>query len=171
LYLHGTNDVSAPAGMTGAKQAHAAAGEGPRFVSVQNHYNLLNRDDEAEVLPACRELGIAYLPYFPLASGVLTGKYSRGEAPPEGTRLRRWGERAAGALDDATFDKVDAFSTWAAKHDRSLLDLAVSWLAAKSPVASIIAGATTPEQVAANVAAGQWTLSAEEVAEVDALTA
>jgi aryl-alcohol dehydrogenase-like predicted oxidoreductase len=151
------------------REAHAAAGSGPRFVSVQNHYNLLHRDDEDEVLPTCDELGIAYLPYFPLASGVLTGKYSRGAKPPQGTRLERWGERAASVLDDATFDKVDALSGWAAEHEHSLLDLAFAWLAARPVVASVIAGATRPEQVAANASAGGWRLSPADVAEVNAL--
>jgi aryl-alcohol dehydrogenase-like predicted oxidoreductase len=147
----------------------ARAGGVARFVSVQNHYNLLNREDEAEVLPACEELDIAYLPYFPLASGMLTGKYKRGEQPAEGTRLHRWGPRAAGALTDEAFDKVDALTAWAADHGHSILDLAFAWLAAKSTVASVIAGATKVGQVAANAAAGEWTLSAAEVAEVDAI--
>jgi aryl-alcohol dehydrogenase-like predicted oxidoreductase len=151
------------------READEAANGGPRFVSVQNHYNLLNRADEAEVLPECERLGIAYLPYFPLASGVLTGKYSRGEQPPEGTRLQRWGQRAAGALTDETFDKVDALTAWATGHGHSLLDLAFAWLAAKPTVASVIAGATKQQQVEANAAAGQWTLSPDEVAEVDSL--
>lgn len=153
------------------REAHAAAGDGPRFVSVQNHLNLLNRADEAEVLPVCEELGIAYLPFFPLASGVLTGKYRRGEQPPAGTRLERWGEHAARLLDDATFDTVDALTAWASAHGHSLLDLAFAWLAAKPAVASVIAGATKPEQVAANASAGSWVLSPDEVAEVDALVA
>lgn len=151
------------------REAQAAAGNGPRFVSVQNHYNLLNRDDEGEVLPTCEELSIEYLPFFPLASGMLTGKYARGERPPQGTRLERWGERAARLLDDATFDKVDALSGWAAERDHSLLELAFAWLAAKSVVASVIAGATKPEQVTANVLASEWRLSPEEVAEVNSL--
>jgi aryl-alcohol dehydrogenase-like predicted oxidoreductase len=151
------------------REAHAAAGDGPHFVSVQNHYNLLSRSDEAEVLPTCLELGIAYLPYFPLASGVLTGKYARGEKPAAGTRLDRWGPRAANVLTDETFDKVDALTGWAAAHDHTLLELAFAWLAAKPAVASVIAGATKADQVAANVAAGDWRLSGQEVAEVDAL--
>jgi aryl-alcohol dehydrogenase-like predicted oxidoreductase len=140
-----------------------------RFVSVQNHYNLLNRADESEVIPLCQRLGVIYLPYFPLASGLLTGKYSRGVPPPPGTRLQRWGDRAGGFLSDRNFDVIDALSSWAVDRDHSLLDLAVAWLAAKSPVASVIAGATTAEQVRANVAAGDWRLSPEEVAEVDKL--
>jgi aryl-alcohol dehydrogenase-like predicted oxidoreductase len=140
-----------------------------RFISVQNHYNLLNRADEAEVFPVCEELDIAYLPFFPLASGMLTGKYKRGEAPPEGTRLHRWGQRAAGVMSDDAFDTVDALAAWAADHGHSVLDLAFAWLAAKPAVASVIAGATKVEQVEANVAAGSWKLTPEEVAEVDAI--
>jgi aryl-alcohol dehydrogenase-like predicted oxidoreductase len=152
------------------REAEAAAGDGPRFVSVQNHYNLLNRQDEEEVFPICEELDIAYLPFFPLASGLLTGKYTRGQKPPAGTRLERWGDRAASMLDDTTFDKLDALSAWAEKHSHSLLDLAFAWTAAKPPVSSVIAGATTPAQVAANVTAGRWELSPTETAEVDTLT-
>lgn len=151
------------------REAHAAAGDGPRFVSVQNHFNLLQRADEAEVIPVCEELGIAYLPFFPLASGLLTGKYRRGEKPAEGTRLQRWGDRAAGVLTDEAFDQVDALTGWAAAHGHSLLDLAFAWLAAKPTVASVIAGATKVDQVDANVAAGDWVLSPQEVAEVDQL--
>ncbi len=107
------------------REAEQAAGSGPRFVSVQNNFSLLNRADEAEVLPVCEELGVAYLPYFPLASGLLTGKYQRGQEPPEGTRLQRWGERASGMMTDEAFDEVDALSTWAGQHGHSVLDLAV----------------------------------------------
>jgi aryl-alcohol dehydrogenase-like predicted oxidoreductase len=149
------------------REAHAAAGDGPRFVSVQNHYNLLNRADEAEVLPVCKELGIAYLPYFPLASGLLTGKYQRGQEPPDGTRLQRWGKRAAGVLTDESFDKIDALTEWAQGRQHSLLDLAFAWLAANPIVASVIAGATKVEQVKANVAAIEWNLTPAEVAEVE----
>ena len=151
------------------REANAAAGNGPRFVSVQNQFNLLHRDDETDVIPVCEQLGIAYLPFFPLASGLLTGKYRRGEKPPEGTRLQRWGDRAAGALTDEAFDQVDALATWAAARGHSVLDLAVAWLAAKPTVASVIAGATQVSQVEANVVAGDWVLSPEEVAEVDQL--
>jgi aryl-alcohol dehydrogenase-like predicted oxidoreductase len=149
--------------------AAAVVPGGSRFASVQNHFNLLNRKDEQEVLPECRRLGLAYLPYFPLASGLLTGKYSRGEAPPPGTRLQRWGDRAAGALSDENFDVVEALDAWAAERGHTLLDLAFAWLAAEPVVASVIAGATKAEQVRANVAAGAWRLSSAEVAEVDAL--
>jgi aryl-alcohol dehydrogenase-like predicted oxidoreductase len=154
------------------REAEEAVAEGaPRFVSVQNHYNLLNRSDEAEALAEAERLGLAYLPFYPLASGMLTGKYTRGEQPPAGTRLHRQGERAKGMLSDANFDMVDAAGAWAADHGHSVLELAFAWLLAKRPVASVIAGATKPEQIKANAAAGSWRLSPAEVAEVDALAA
>jgi aryl-alcohol dehydrogenase-like predicted oxidoreductase len=149
------------------READTAAGEGPRFVSVQNNFNVLNRADEMDVLPLCEELGIAYLPFFPLASGMLTGKYRRGQKPPEGTRLNRWGDRAAGFLTDEMFDKVDALSSWTTQRGRTLLELAFAWLEAKPVVASVIAGATKVEQVVANVAASRWELTLDELAEVD----
>lgn len=152
------------------REAEEAVQQGaPRFVSIQNHYNLLNRSDEAEVLPECERLGLAYLPFFPLASGMLTGKYTRGEQPPEGTRLHGMGERASGMLSDANFDVVEAAGAWAAARGHSILELAFAWLLAKGPVASVIAGATKPEQIKANAAAGAWRLSPAEVSEVDAL--
>lgn len=150
------------------REAEEAA-TGARFVSVQNHYNLLAREDEAEVIPLCQKLGIAYLPYFPLASGLLTGKYRRGEEPPEGTRLQRWGGRASGVLTDDNFDKVDALAEWADKHGHSILDLAFAWLLAQPVVASVIAGATKVDQVRANSAAGAWALTQDELAEVNSL--
>jgi len=147
----------------------AAGVAGTHFVSVQNHYNLLNRADEEEVLPLCAPLGLAYLPYFPLASGLLTGKYRRGEEPAEGTRLRQWGGRATGMLTDENFDKVDALTAWADKHGRTVLDLAFAWLLAVPVVASVIAGATKADQVKANAAAASWHLSDDERAEVNGL--
>jgi aryl-alcohol dehydrogenase-like predicted oxidoreductase len=153
------------------READAAVGPGgAHFVSVQNYYNLLHRDEEEEVLPECRRLGLAYLPYFPLASGMLTGKYRRGEAPAAGTRLDRWGERAAGGtLTDRNFDVVEALTAWAADHGHTVLDLAFAWLLSRPEVASVIAGATSAAQVTANVAAGGWQLSEQEATEVDAL--
>jgi aryl-alcohol dehydrogenase-like predicted oxidoreductase len=147
----------------------AVAPGAAHFASVQNHYNLVNRADERQVLPECERLGLAYLPYFPLASGLLSGKYTQGQAPPAGTRMERWGGRAAGLLSDQNFDIVDALSAWAGERGHTILDLAFAWLIAKTPVASVIAGATSADQVRANVAAGGWRLSAEEEAEVDAL--
>jgi aryl-alcohol dehydrogenase-like predicted oxidoreductase len=152
------------------RAAEDAVGPGqPRFVSVQNHYNLLHRQDEYEVLPECRRLGLAYLPFFPLASGLLTGKYTRGQAPPEGTRLHRWGDRAGGLLTEENFDAVDALTGWAEARGHTLTDLAIGWLASNPVVASVIAGATKVDQVAANVAAIGWRLTPDEVAQVDAL--
>jgi aryl-alcohol dehydrogenase-like predicted oxidoreductase len=152
------------------RQAEAAVAPGAaRLVSVQNQYNLVHRDDEREVLPECERLGLAYLPYFPLASGLLSGKYTKGEAPPEGTRLNRWGDRASGMLTDRNFDIIEALEAWAAERGHSLLELAFAWLAADDVVASVIAGATTVDQVRANASAGGWVLSAEERAEVDDL--
>jgi aryl-alcohol dehydrogenase-like predicted oxidoreductase len=152
------------------READAAAPDGgPRFVSVQNHYNLVHREDEREVLPECERLGLAYLPYFPLASGLLTGKYTRGEAPPDGTRLQRWGDRADGILTERNFDIAGELQSWAGDRGHSLLDVAIAWLLSKPVVASVIAGATKAGQVRANADAGQWRLSADEVADVEAL--
>jgi aryl-alcohol dehydrogenase-like predicted oxidoreductase len=152
------------------READKAVADGaPRFVSVQNHYNLLQRGDEADAIPECEKLGISYLPYFPLASGLLSGKYTRGEAPPEGTRMQRWGDRAQRSLTDANFDVVDALSAWAKDHGHTVLELAIAWLASQPFIGSVIAGATKPAQVSANVAAGEWTLSSAEVAEVESV--
>jgi aryl-alcohol dehydrogenase-like predicted oxidoreductase len=134
-----------------------------RFAAVQNHYNLLRRDDGADVLPLCRELRVAYVPYFPLASGLLTGKYRRGEAAPKGTRL------AGRTFDDATYDRVEALERFAAKRGRTLLELAVSALASTPGIRSVIAGATKPEQVRANAAAGSWQLSDEDLSALTVL--
>jgi aryl-alcohol dehydrogenase-like predicted oxidoreductase len=133
-----------------------------RFVSAQNHYNLLERDAEREVIPSCVNHGVGVLPYFPLANGLLTGKYRRGHAAPQGTRLA--GRESA--LADDVFDKLEALERFAEKHGRSLLEVAVAGLAAMPAVASVIAGATKPEQVRANAAAGEWELSPDELAEL-----
>jgi len=139
------------------------------FISAQNFYNLLERNVEKELVPACNAYGLGVLPYFPLASGLLTGKYRRGEAAPEGTRLSaaRFGKAA---LTDKNFDKVEKLTAFAADAGHSLLDLAIGWLASQSHVSSVIAGATKPEQVEQNVAASAWKLTAEEMAEVDKIT-
>lgn len=123
-----------------------------RFTALQNEYNLLQRDDDAEVLPLCRELGIGYVPYFPLASGLLTGKYRPAEPAPEGTRL------AGRHIDEESLDRVEVLARFATDHGHTLLDLAVSALASTPGVASVIAGATKAEQVRANAAAGRWRL-------------
>jgi aryl-alcohol dehydrogenase-like predicted oxidoreductase len=141
------------------------------FVSAQNEFSLLRRAVEHEILPACERFGLGFLPFFPLGSGLLTGKYKRGEAPPEGTRLAAWGARGAQALNDRNFDKVEALETWAAERGRSLLELAFAWLLGHPVVSSVIAGATKPEQVRANAATADWRLTADEVAEVGKLAA
>lgn len=131
-----------------------------RFVSAQNHYSLIERGVEAEVIPACRRFGLGMLPYFPLASGLLTGKYRRGEAAPADGRIAAWGMNAM--LSDANFDKVDALQAFADERGITLLDVAMGGLASRPTVASVIAGATTPEQIAQNVAAGLWVPSADD---------
>ena len=150
-------------------EAQAATRPGAAsFVSVQNELSLLNRDAEREVLPACEQLGLAFLPYFPLASGLLTGKYARGEAVPDGSRLSlNWA--ASRFLTDERLATVEALAAWARSRDRSVLDLAMSWLASYRVVASVIAGATTPEQVRANATAAGWQLTAADLAEIDAI--
>ena len=145
-----------------------AAG-GSRFVSAQNQYSLLERKVEFEVLPACEHFGLGFLPFFPLASGLLSGKYKRGEKPPEGTRLAAWGARGAAALSDKNFDKLEKLEAWAAERDHTLLELAFAWLLGHEVVSSVIAGATSAEQVATNAAAAAWALTPEEVKEVGAL--
>jgi aryl-alcohol dehydrogenase-like predicted oxidoreductase len=155
---------------TQLREAEAAVGPGgAHFVTVQNQWSLVHREDEADAVAECEVLGIGYLPYYPLASGLLSGKYTRGEEAPAGTRLVHFGADGGGMLADRNFDIVDAATAWAADHGHSVLELALAWLAAKSVVASVIAGATTPDQVRANAAAGAWVLTADEVAEVDAL--
>ncbi len=150
------------------RDAEEAAGGGARFVSVQNEYSLLHRDPEHGLLAECERLGLAFIPYFPLASGLLSGKYRKGEAPPEGSRIDESG-RFANLLTARNLDVVEGLRAFVEARDRSLLELAFSWLASKSIVASVIAGATKPEQVAANARAADWTLSQEELAEVDSL--
>ena len=153
------------------REAEAAVAEGaPRFVSVQNQYSLLHREPELEVLAECERLGTAFVPYFPLMSGLLSGKYRRGEPPPVGTRLAGMpAERQEALLAQRSFDSVEALERYAQDRGHSVLELAIAWLAAKPAVASIIAGATRPEQVRANVRAAGWVLAPEEVAQVNAI--
>jgi aryl-alcohol dehydrogenase-like predicted oxidoreductase len=153
------------------RQADAAARKGAaRFVSVQNQYSLLERAPEQGVLATAQRLGLAFVPHSPLASGVLTGKYRRGEPPPPGTRLAQPGGRAPGRfLNDRNLELVEALAAFVAWRGHTLLELAISWLAAQAPVASVIAGATTPAQVHANVAAVHWRLDANDLAAVDAI--
>ncbi|HWA68086.1 MAG TPA: aldo/keto reductase [Mycobacteriales bacterium] len=136
-----------------------------RFVSAQNHYSLIERGVEAELVPACRQYGVGVLPFYPLANGLLSGKYRRGEQAPEGTRLAS----RADWLTEARFDQVEALSAYADERGISLLDVAIGGLAAQPTVASVIAGATKPEQIRANVAAGQWVPSADDLTALNKL--
>ena len=138
-----------------------------RFVSAQNNYNLIEREVETELVPACEHFGVGLLPYFPLASGLLTGKYRRGEAPADDTRLKVWGMQAQ--LTDDRFDVVDKLSAFAAERSVTLLDVALGGLAAMPTVASVIAGATTQEQVRANVAATAWMPDAGDLAALQSM--
>ena len=137
-----------------------------RFISAQNQYSLLERRIEHEVLPACERFGLGLLPYFPLASGLLSGKYQRNQAPPEGTRLAAWGRRGQEALSKSNFDRIEKLEIWAKGRGKTLLELAFAWLLAHSVVPSVIAGATRPEQVQANAATAAWRMTPEETAEV-----
>jgi len=141
----------------------SSAGELARFISVQNEYSLLNREIEAEVVPACERFGVGILPYFPLAHGLLTGKYRRDERPAAGTRLANRLE----VYDHADWDAIEALTAYAAERGRSLLDVAIGGLAAQPCVSSVIAGATTPDQVRANVVAGSWEPSPTDLAVLD----
>ena len=146
----------------------AAVSDGrERFVSAQNHYSLLDRDAEAEVVPACEHYGVGQLPYFPLANGVLTGKYRRGQELPEGTRLAGNRERAQRLLTEQTYDRVEALEKLASDHGVTLLHLAIGGLAAQPAVSSVIAGATRAEQVHANADAGVWEPDDDVLAAID----
>jgi aryl-alcohol dehydrogenase-like predicted oxidoreductase len=147
----------------------AVVGSAPGFVSVQNQYNILHREPEDAVLPACERTGMAFLPYFPLASGLLSGKYRAGEAPPEGTRLAAMGAAASSQLTDARLAQVAALEALAQGEGHTVLELSIAWLLSRPSVASVIAGATKPEQIAANVAGGGWKPSSETLAQVDVI--
>ncbi len=140
------------------------------YISAQNQYNLLDRRIEKDLTPACAQFSVGILPYFPLASGFLTGKYKRGEEPSKDTRLGAMGSMAKSALTDSNFATLDKLQEFARSHGHSVLELAMGWLASMPQVSSVISGATKPEQVSANVKAGDWKLSAEELAEVDKIT-
>jgi aryl-alcohol dehydrogenase-like predicted oxidoreductase len=152
-----------------AEQLHAAHSgtiEGSaRFVSVQNEYSLLHREPEREVIPECRRRGMVFIPYFPLSSGLLSGKYRRGKPAPEGSRLGSG--RHDESFTDRNLDTVESLIDFAESRGHTLLELAISWLASHNVVASVIAGATTPSQVKANSAAASWRLSEEEMQKVD----
>lgn len=145
--------------------AELAARDGVRFVSVQNEYSLLVRDPERGVLAACERLGLAFVPFFPLASGLLTGKYRKDRPLPEGARITDgWG---ADRLNRENLDTVERLIAFAEDRGHTLLELAFSWLLTRPRVVSVIAGATTPAQVQANARAAAWSLSADELAALD----
>ena len=149
------------------REAEAAVEPGAaRFVSVQNEYSLFHREPEREVLAACERLGLAFIPFFPLASGILTGKYRKGRPRPEGTRIKP-GSRFEKLLTDENLDRIEKLVAFAESRGHTLLDLAFSWLLAHPVVASVIAGAMSPEQVRTNAAAAGWRLTEEEMAEID----
>jgi aryl-alcohol dehydrogenase-like predicted oxidoreductase len=136
-----------------------------RFTSIQNQYSLLVRDPEPEVLPTCERLGLGFVPFFPLASGLLTGKYRRGVAAPAGTRLAG---RAQVATDEQ-FDVVEAVARFASERGVAMIDVAIGALLARTPVSTVIAGATKPEQVRANVGAARWAPSDSDLTELEEL--
>jgi len=134
-----------------------------RFEAIQNRYSLLERGDDEDVLPLCRELGISYVPYFPLASGLLTGKYLRGQPAPPGTRLE------GRPVEDERFERVETLAAFAAERGHTVLELAIGALASTPGIGSVIAGATRPEQVRANADAGAWHLTPAERDELERL--
>ncbi len=140
------------------------------FVSCQDEYSLVVRDAEAELMPAMREYGLGLLPYFPLASGLLTGKYRRNATLPEGARLTKTQRLADRYLTDKNWEISEKLIDFAEAHGHTALELAFSWLLCQKPVSSVIAGATKPEQLQQNVRAGDWKLTAEELAEIDMIT-
>ena len=142
----------------------ARSGGGPRFVAIQNEYSLLERDADEDVIPLARKLGVSFVPYFPLASGLLTGKYRRGAPRPKGARLERRD------IDGGTFERIEAFEAFARQRGRSLLELAIAALASQLGIPSVIAGATSAEQVRANVAAADWLLTPDELDELSRLS-
>jgi aryl-alcohol dehydrogenase-like predicted oxidoreductase len=149
------------------REARKAASDGARFVSVQNQYSLFHREPEAEVIPECQKEGLAFLPFFPLANGLLTGKYRHGEPAPKGSR----GDAGFGpkVFTEENLAKVEKLTAFAKQRGYTLLELAFSGLAAQPTVASVIAGATSPEQVKANAAAADWKLTAADLAEISTM--
>jgi aryl-alcohol dehydrogenase-like predicted oxidoreductase len=153
------------------REAQRAAAQHPgsaRFVSVQNEYSLLHRDPEQGVLAECERERLAFLPFFPLMSGLLTGKYRKGAPIPEGTRVARF-ERYRKLLTDENLDKVEALIAYAEAHGHTILELAISWLLAHRVVASVIAGASSAQQVRANAGAAGWRLGTADLEEIDML--
>lgn len=154
------------------RASHGAATEAgvANWASVQNHYSVLTRGPERDgVFEVCEELGLAFVPYFPLESGLLTGKYRLGERRPDGTRLTD--DHAGRFIDDERLEVVEQLLAWCEARNHTLLDLAISWHTSHPLVASVIAGATKPEQVASNVDAAGWELTDEDRTQVDAILA
>jgi aryl-alcohol dehydrogenase-like predicted oxidoreductase len=150
------------------REAHPVVpGGNARFVSVQNEFSLLHREPEKEVVPECRRLGMVFIPYFPLASGLLTGKYRKGKPIPQGTRIAAG--RNSWQLSDRNLEIVESLIGFAESKGHTMLELAISWLACHDVVASVIAGATKPEQVRANAAAANWKLSEGEMRQVEGI--
>jgi len=153
-------------------EANQAAGAGAKFISVQNEYSLLFRGDEAEIFPACADLGIGYLPYFPLANGMLTGKYRKGQPFPGGSRLESnemFKQYYGHYFAEEVLDKVEALISYAGDHGHSILELALAWLLAQDVVPSFTVGASSADQAVANAKAVNWDLSAEQVQEISQL--
>ena len=151
-----------------AEHASAARKASARFVSVQNEYSLLHREPEDGVLAECGRLGLGFLPFFPLASGLLTGKYRKGQPIPQGTRIAKY-ERYGKLVTPENLDKVEALISFAESRGRTLLELAFSWLLAHRVVASVIAGATSADQIRSNAAAADWRLAPHDLEEIDSL--
>ncbi len=153
------------------REAEQAGAGGASFVNLQNEYNLLERGDEAEVLPECERLGIGYVPYFPLASGLLTGKFRRNKDLPAGTRIAAMDEeRRSRFYNERNLDIVEELAIYTESRGHQLLDAAFSFALTRPAVASVIAGAMRPEQVAGNAKAASWELSSEEIEAIDAMT-
>lgn len=149
------------------REAESAAPDSVHFVGVQNHYSLIHREPEAEVLPECERAGIAFIPYFPLENGLLTGKYLPGQGLPTGSRgADGWGPKV---FTNQNLAKAEALADFAALRGRTLLELAMSWLASRPAVASVIAGAKTPVQVRANAVAAGWRMSQADLAGISKL--
>jgi aryl-alcohol dehydrogenase-like predicted oxidoreductase len=143
------------------------------FISAQNRYSLLSRDIEAELVPACLYHGVGILPFFPLESGLLTGKYKRGEKPAEGTRYAAWASRgpiASRFFGDDKFAKVEQLQVLCEQFGHTMLEMAFGWLLSKPVVSSVIAGATKPEQLEQNVKAGAWRPTSDEAQKIDEIT-
>ncbi len=153
-------------------EAHKAAADRgvTAFVSVQNRYSVLHREPEQGVIQACRRHGMGLLPYFPLEGGMLTGKYRPGEDAPEGSRLAGMGQRAERFRNARNVEIAEHLRAFCEQRGHTLLELAFSWLLAQPVVPSVIAGATSAEQVKGNVAAAEWQLTHDELAEIDTIT-